>query len=535
MTQEEILIRLGVDSTSLARGMRSAKDTAADGAKGIADAFNNSGIGSAITAAITNPLKAAGGIALALGATIVRTFEEMQDRVKELKAGAAATNQSMEAFQPVFNAAKATGVEPEAIAKAMAKTAEAMAKVKEGGAGAAEAMSHFAQLGISLEDIKTKDYKMVFSEMFSAMNLAKMSGEQLAAVLGILGEKGEKLMPIFRRGDNNPIDQLASISEEEIAKLDKINRQASKEKAIQNATLQGVVETLTPSNEHPENLTIMAKLMHLFGGGAQIDEAGEQDKSIKGMNLRYVSRRAARLVADQAKAHREAMDRETELGELPEVNRLKAANMALEEKHQQAVLPLVEQAARLRLQMNRLAEEAADSSATEKERQEAKNALLTKQVELDEKSKAIKEATKKTEDEQAKIQTKLYDLRQQGAAALFAPYQPTVHELATSGSWETNHRTGMTRWQQGPYAQVGRQLEWLEADTKDAVRLGNMGRAADNINYIQELRGPLEFAKILPKQTALESIDKNIQDLLDHATGQHGKKLQTETTLTEQS
>lgn len=225
----------GLDGSKFAAGLDKAVAEAAKKGPSIEKSLMGALKQSSIFNAIASPIGAACTAAVGFFGLVIAKVEELRDRAKEIKIGAAQTGLSQDQFQNVFNAAQGSGASTEAIPKAILKIAEAQEKVKNGGEGAAKALEGFSALGITLGEIQSNSYQDLFLKISESMHVAQLSGEQLTAGAELMGKGFESLLPAFQRGFHDPVDQMNKLSDEEITKLNNV----SKSVAILKATWQG--------------------------------------------------------------------------------------------------------------------------------------------------------------------------------------------------------------------------------------------------------------------------------------------------------
>jgi hypothetical protein len=161
------------------------------------------------------------GLTYAVG-KIQGALTGLQDRVKEIRAGAGALGLTTDEFQRLSNVMEASGSGPEKLTHAFVELAKAQEEIKEGGAGSEKTLKMFAALGVSLSDLKTKEVGQLFFQIADAMKTASMDGEKLAAMAKVFGNRNlYAVVPAIRKGFDGTIANANVVDEASIETMKK--------------------------------------------------------------------------------------------------------------------------------------------------------------------------------------------------------------------------------------------------------------------------------------------------------------------------
>lgn len=500
MSAEEILIKLGLDATSMERGLRHAKEQMKEAASSMKGELM-------------------GALAGVAGA---EAFKELID--SEIEFGektidlAHRLGISTDAVQVWDFALKRNGSTVEAATGFFEKLAANRDKALGGGEEGAKLTKDFKELGVSIEDLKGKRIEEI-AEQIGEIFQAGGDPQKLIGALKEIGGKGAgDMVATLRDGireareeaeklgiivDNGTLQKLKEAG-------DRAGQFGAQLKAAFAPWISSMVEglqflftiiksevaflsaTFGALKEHPTKVGDALKA----GAEAQakvFDDAEEADKAL----MRKQSRDAQPL-----KGGSDVEDPEKEAHK--KAGTLNKEAKGLEDKAAEKQLSLASQIAMLHLKRNRLQEEFDDKTKNELDHAQARLDLAKNGVELQEKlnERKAKEAeiTKKIAEEKESL---AYKTRERSEDFHSASYS-TVHELATNGNWQ-----GFG----GVVSRSAQQVEWLEADSKAARAKGNFGRSEWDEKEARGRRDWLEKQGIVKPDRHLESIDEEIKKL----------------------
>lgn len=507
---EEILIKLGVDASSVGSGMRMVVSSMGSYGQAIKDAF-------------TNPLGAVKDMLSGLASQLKATFDDLQQRALDTKKFAELANLSQHAAQPLMLSAQGAGVDPDAIAKSMLKVAEAMEKVKKGKEGGADALKSFSELGVTLDDLKTRNYQEIWFKIAAAMHEATISQTQLVAGFEVMGKGFETLVPVFKRGPNNPIDQMKMQSDEDLKRLQQIDRDSKAKgaffKNVWENLVSGAVNKLDAGGHGDKADPGWIKFIKDKMGFDNLTDATTGDVHARAMQERVSEQESskAKKLADAEIARLAAAEKTKK--EHPEAERMNKEAQSLEEKHAEKILPLAQELARLQLVRNHLLGEMNEAGDSELQMAEKRKNLAANQVAIDEKSLALKEKTKNLQKEfregERTHAKNLFDLAHAGNI------NPTVQELAGPGArdWmgEAQARVG----RRNPFQWDARRIEFLKGDEFEARAKGNTAWAdADKKErqgrekYLSDMGVTAPDSALRQIQEATDKSSEHLEDLL---------------------
>ena len=122
---------------------------------------------------------------------------ELATKAKEIKFGASRLDVGTTRFQDLEYAAAKGRTSIEAIYGAYRKLAVG---AQDALGGNKELVDHFAQLGVSVGDLKNKSPDELFRQISAQMDGASMNGAKLAAVIKTMGKSADELLPAMRAG-----------------------------------------------------------------------------------------------------------------------------------------------------------------------------------------------------------------------------------------------------------------------------------------------------------------------------------------------
>jgi hypothetical protein len=213
MSSSQFTIKIGVNSAGVADGISKAVNQVAR----LQTAFNS--VRNVIGGAL-----AGGGIIGALR-TVDSFLDRLQEKAKQIKFGSHQSGLDPVQFQQFQNTIEATGNPVEKGLKALENLAEATEKIKSGADTGNKLADSFGKFGVTLEDIKKKDYRAVFFQIADAMKTMTVNAQILNA-LGNLGIKDD-LIPAMKIGFGSKIANGGILDSNDLAQLDKLNKMAA--------------------------------------------------------------------------------------------------------------------------------------------------------------------------------------------------------------------------------------------------------------------------------------------------------------------
>lgn len=176
MTQEEILIRLGINADSLKAGMDAAT-------KGIAERLkeNFKDIGKDLLAGFT-------------ATALMGKIENLFDRVENIKRTASITGTDTEGIQRFDYAAAHAGVEIDTANAALEKLNANIGKAREEGGQAAKA---FERWGIDIQGLSNDQ---IIAKIAEKMQQMPDPASRAALAVELMGRSGKDLIPLLERG-----------------------------------------------------------------------------------------------------------------------------------------------------------------------------------------------------------------------------------------------------------------------------------------------------------------------------------------------
>ena len=190
-------------ATALNKAKADAKTFASDVSGGVFKNFNTGFAG------VVNGLKyGLIGAASALPLAIYAAFREVEQRSKDIKLGSIRTGLDTSTFQHVQNVTESADGSMGEVAHAFDHIAKVQQEIKAGSVDTTKDVSKlqdaFVALGVSLADLDKASPQALFFKIAASLKDAaaagKLTGEQTAALMEVLGKSGNELLPVFAKG-----------------------------------------------------------------------------------------------------------------------------------------------------------------------------------------------------------------------------------------------------------------------------------------------------------------------------------------------
>ncbi len=131
---------------------------------------------------------------------IKKAFEyvkEESERAHKIELGAERLGITIERFQDLEKAARDTGISVDAFYTAFKKIAVSSVEAEN---GSAEMIASFANLGVTIEDLKSKAPDQIFAKIAANMQGIEPSMAQISGMVKTLGRSATELIPGFKSG-----------------------------------------------------------------------------------------------------------------------------------------------------------------------------------------------------------------------------------------------------------------------------------------------------------------------------------------------
>jgi hypothetical protein len=159
-----------------------------------------------------------GGILFGEGKFIHDQMNAVLEKAKEIKRGTAETGFDAGTFQRVGNVLGKNDIGEGEMGKSLKDVAEAMDKIRSGEDTGGKLAADFAELGVSLDDIKRKNHQQVWLEIAENMKHAEMNARKLTALGNVMGGKAFEMLPAFREGFDSAAANRGVLSDEDLEK-----------------------------------------------------------------------------------------------------------------------------------------------------------------------------------------------------------------------------------------------------------------------------------------------------------------------------
>jgi hypothetical protein len=282
---------LGLDTSSFNKSLddanRQAQKFTESVGKGIAERLSAAFTGGAIVAGVMK---------------LDDLIKGLQERAKSIRIGVSETGLDPQAYQRFAKTLEATGSSGESGAKALEHLAEGVMKIRNGEAGSEDLAKDFAALGVSLSDIKKKDYKSLFFDIADAMKSASLSAERLTAIKSVLGKSGLEMLPAMKVGFNSSAANRGVLDDEDLAKLNQLTMIAKESAAPWKAFGDEVVLTFAKIKSGLLGLPGTIKDYFTYdGGGSGAGTNAMQDRVNQANQLKAQQQIALQAASERAK------------------------------------------------------------------------------------------------------------------------------------------------------------------------------------------------------------------------------------------
>lgn len=221
----------------------------------------------------------------------LRAFSEMGEKIH---FGAIRMNIDETQFQRIQNVLEYTKTDIGSVETAFDKLAEGMTKIERGDKEAAQLQQSLAYLGVTADDLKSKNYQDIFFQIAAGMKGIEPSKEQIAALRDIFGRGGDNLLPAFSLGFDSKFANGGILDKGALDSIELLNRSTREA----DATMKGFW------NRAKEGATDFHTAMGMFTPGFWKHRLFDE-KDIEELNP-YNARRLAEIAAAKEKEKADA-------------------------------------------------------------------------------------------------------------------------------------------------------------------------------------------------------------------------------------
>jgi hypothetical protein len=211
MAVADFFIKLGLNTSPFTQGTNKAKADlqSLDGAIRKISSIKADLLGVVAGTAI-------GGLLLKGFSAAEAKLDELIQKAKEIRVGSIRTGMDTQKFQQVSNVFDSKGSSIEKYESSSEHLNDAQQKILDGEDEGAKLQRSFARLGVTMEDLKKKNFQQVWFEIAENMRYAEITGEKLAAMKDIFGKNPDELIPVFKEGFEGKIANRATLSDKEL-------------------------------------------------------------------------------------------------------------------------------------------------------------------------------------------------------------------------------------------------------------------------------------------------------------------------------
>lgn len=246
---------------------------------------------------------------------VANAVKSFSDRLDQLKDTADALGLSTTRTQQIGNV-----TDIDQARGAIEQLAAAQQAVLTGKDQDSSKLKAFAELGVTLDDIKRKDFPGLFNQLADSIGRAEISASKLVAIKEIFGKSGGRLVEGFQKGLDGAAANRNIISEEEVA------RAASDKEARKNSSVYELLGSLTTSatGTAAKAFTGLVQLPDLLARGTRDIFFGRPD-SFSGAEQRAINQRGQEKIDARQKEKAEASIKQKEAEEKAEKESTKQA------------------------------------------------------------------------------------------------------------------------------------------------------------------------------------------------------------------
>lgn len=181
---EEVTVRMGLDESGLARGLRSANHAVNEFAHSTKEQLNDA------FKELIAPISAAG---------LIGGVEKVFGRAQEIERVAAATGLTAENYQRLAYAAKEAGIESSSFERAMEFLSKTIGEAAEGQEKELKIFDKF-HIAVKTANGEVRDTGSILDDVSDAISRLGSKSERAAAAQELLGKSGAKMVGILSAG-----------------------------------------------------------------------------------------------------------------------------------------------------------------------------------------------------------------------------------------------------------------------------------------------------------------------------------------------
>lgn len=194
---EHLSLKLGVDNTAVAYGLRSFKSQVSEAVEGVAGRLALAFSAGSILAGLNH---------------IIQKFAEIKDQAENLGV-------TTDFFQGLGKIADITNSSLETVQKSLSKLQDAIGKARSGEKNYVEA---FKKVGMTISDLDGMSLEDVFYGIADAFNKSGDAALNTTVSMELLGKKGQELVTLLSKGSDEikkAVDETDKLTESEINQL----------------------------------------------------------------------------------------------------------------------------------------------------------------------------------------------------------------------------------------------------------------------------------------------------------------------------
>ncbi len=229
-------VKTSVDGHGFAAGLKKMEEDAEHFGKNLSEKISGH-FGEAVMGVIPGLTSSIAGVFAA--EKIKESLKEFGEQAERIEFGSIRLNVDPETFQRLDRVMKVTGETAETAATAFDKLAVSATKIEDGRDKTGELRQAFAELGVTTDELASKDYRKIFFQIAEGLKDIEPSKEQIAALREVFGKQGDNLLPAFKLGFDSDYATAGVLDEKELQGIKAVNDEWRK----QGATTAGMWNT----------------------------------------------------------------------------------------------------------------------------------------------------------------------------------------------------------------------------------------------------------------------------------------------------
>jgi len=227
-------VRTSVDGSGFAAGLSKMEEDAANFGRNLSGKIGGN-LSQGIMSIVPGLTGAISGIFAA--DSIKASLSDFAKKGEDIEFGAIRLNVDPVTYQKIDNVMREIGQSADSASTAFDKLAVGLTKIEAGGPAALKLREAFAELGVTTQDLATKDPSALFLETAQRLKDTAPTIEQIAALREIYGRGGDNLLPAFKLGFDGNVANAGIINDRDLSALKNYNAESRETRSVWAGTL----------------------------------------------------------------------------------------------------------------------------------------------------------------------------------------------------------------------------------------------------------------------------------------------------------